>query len=518
MYRKGIIYTLTTAIILSAAFGVNVMAEEKDGYEVETLKLEGGTDWGTPNPFLHQSRGPGQAKMKLVYGSLLEKDEQGDIGWLAESWSMDGKEYTFTLYDGLTFHDGEALTTEDVAFSLDYYKEFAPVSNSLGAGENYLVESYEVVDDLTITITAAEVTADTLTSLGSFVVIPEHIWKGVEDPYTYTGDGYLTGSGAYMCTAYDAATGSYEFTAFDGFVPGQPAAERVLFVPVSDPLLAFENGEIDITSMPADLMDKYMNDETIGVVNKANDMGYKLLINFEKCPEFLDKELRVALYHALNRQNVVDSLFRGAGSVGSAGYVPEGSLYYNEDCVKYEYDPEAAKAAFEGKGLKVTLLSADSGSDVSIAELLKIDLEAAGIEVEVVAYESATRDEMVNAGDYEFALVGNGGWGNNPPTFMRTIFSDISKNKGGNPHSMGPIGYSNEAITELCEAQLNETDFEARIQMFKEIQKLVSEEVPLIVVANQSSYSMYRSEYYDGWMKTYAYQQAEQNRLSFMSR
>lgn len=516
MLKKNILMVTAMSVIVSAAMGMSVAADTQ--YEVETIKMEGGTDWGTPNPFLHQSRGPGQAKMKLVYGSLMEKDEQGDIGWLAESWSMDGNEYTFTLHEGLTFHDGEALTTEDVAFSIDYYKEFAPVSNSLGAGENYLIDSYEVVDDQTITLTTTKVTADTLSSLGSFVIIPEHVWADVEDPYTYTGDGYLVGSGAYMCTSYDGPTGSYEFTAFDEFVPGQPAAERILFVPVSDALLAFENGEIDITSMPADLMDRYMNDESIGVVNKANDMGYKMLINFEKCPDFLEKELRVALYHALNRQNIVDSVFRGAGSVGSAGYVPEGSLYFNEECVKYEYDPEAAKAAFDGKGLKVTLLAADSGSDVSIAELIKIDLEAAGIEVEVAAYESATRDEMVNAGDYEFALVGNGGWGNNPPTYMRTIFSDISKNSGGNPHSMGPIGYSNEAITELCEAQVNEVDFDKRVQMFKDIEKMVSEEVSLIVVANQSSYSMYRQEYYDGWMKTYAYQQAEQNRLSFMSR
>ena len=101
----------------------------------------------------------------------------------------------------------------------------------------------------------------------------KHIWENVDDPYTYTGDGYLTGSGAYMCTSYDAASGSYEFTAFDNFVPMQPAAQRILFVPVSDPLLAFENGEIDITSMPIDLMDRYKNDESIGLVEKSNDMG-----------------------------------------------------------------------------------------------------------------------------------------------------------------------------------------------------------------------------------------------------
>ena len=205
------------------------------------------------------------------------------------------------------------------------------------------------------------------------------------------------------------------------------------------PLLAFENGEIDITSMPIDLMDRYKNDESIGLVEKSNDMGYKMLINFEKCPDFLDKELRAALYHALNRQNIVDSVFRGAGSVGSAGYVPEGGLYYNDECTVYEYAPESAKQLLMEKELKVTLLAADSGNDVSIAELIKIDLESVGIEVEVISYESSTRDEMINSGNYEFALVGNGGWGNNPPNYMRTVFSDLSKNKGGNPHSMGPI-------------------------------------------------------------------------------
>ena len=92
-------------------------------YSVSTLKLEGGTDWGAPNPFLCQSRGPGTAKMKLVYGSLLEKDEEGDVSWLAESWTVDGSDYTFTLFENATFQDGEPLTAQDVAFTLDYYRE-----------------------------------------------------------------------------------------------------------------------------------------------------------------------------------------------------------------------------------------------------------------------------------------------------------------------------------------------------------------------------------------------------------
>ena len=55
-------------------------------------------------------------------------------------------------------------------------------------------------------------------------------------------------------------------------------------------------------------------------------------------------------------------------------------------------------------------------------------------------------------------------------------------------------------------------------KLFQELELLVSWEIPIIVIANQSSYSMYRKDVYDGWMKTYAYQQAEQNRLSYMAR
>lgn len=515
--RKVLAALLALALVLTFLHAVPE-ARAEEGYAVDALRLEGGTDWGLPNPFLCQSRGPGTAKMKLAYASLLEKDEQGDVPWLAESWRVQGDTYTFTLYEGTTFHDSMPLTAADVAFTIDYYRLHAPVAGTLGAGEGFIVADCEVIDERTVAIRVKEPLADTLSDLGAFVILPKHVWEGVEDPYAYTGEGYLTGSGAYRLTGYDGASGAYEFSAFPEFKGGRPAAARVLFVPVSDPLLAFERGEIDIAALPADLYDRYSSDPAIGLVDKANDFGYKLLINFTACPQLLDRSLRAAMYAALDREAVVEKVFRGAGSVGSAGYVPEGGIYYNDQCERYPYEPEAARAALAGEDLRLTLLTADGGSDVAIAELLRLDLEAAGVRVSVVSYDSATRDAMVNAGQYELALVGNGGWGNNPPTYMRTVFSDLAKNSGGNPHTMGPIGYANAEITRLAEAQRGEVDFEARKELFKALQALVSREIPLLVIANQSAYSMYRKDHYDGWMKTYAYQQAEQNRLSFMDR
>lgn len=507
MNKKTILTLLcstTLALCMGCTASPPLSTPSNSDYSVSTLKLEGGTDWGAPNPFLCQSRGPGTAKMKLVYGSLLEKDEEGDVPWLAESWTVDGSDYTFTLFDNASFQDGNPLTAQDVAFTLDYYREHPPVSNPLGVGEDFLVDHYTVVDDHTITLTVDEPDADTLSNLGSFVILPQHIWSKVEDPYSYTGEGYLVGSGAFSCTQYDGATGLYEFTAYEGWCNGTQGTEKIQFIPVSDPLLAFDAGELDITSLPADLKDSYLSDPNIGLVDKANDMGYKLLINYEACPEFLDLTYRQAVYAAIDRQSVVDNVFRGAGTVGSAGYVPQGSIFYNEHVVQYDYDPQKAQEVLGGQNLSVTLLCGNSADDLAIAEIIKNGLTQAGMTVSVTAYDSATRDDTINRGTYEFALVGNGGWGNNPPTYMRTLFSDVSKFSGTNPHSMGAIGYSNAEMTRLAEGQQYETDFDQRLAMFQELELLVSQEIPILVIANQSTYSMYRKDYYDGWMKTYA--------------
>ena len=533
----ALLLTLLLALLLSAAACRAAMSQTSvdngaeatstatdsrapDGaaYRVEQLRLEGGTDWGAPSPYRHAARGPGQARMALAFASLLEKDEEGDVPWLAEHWEVEGSEYRFTLFEGCRFHDGQPLTTADVAFSIDYYRAHPPVSAPLGAGEGFLVSSYTIEDARSIVLHVAAPNADTLASLGAFPILPKHIWETVDEPRSYDGEGLYVGSGAYTVEAYEPASGSYAFAAFEGWVNGRPAARRVLFVPVSDPLLAFEAGEIDIATMPADLRARYLDDPAIGVVDKANDFGYKLLVNFERCPAFLDHGLRVGLYQAIDREAILERVFRGAGSVGSAGYVPEGSRFFNPDCLTYVHAPDEARARFAPLGLRVGLLTSEGADDINIAELIKLDLEAAGIAVQVSAYDAATRDQMINEAQYDFALVGNGGWGNNPPNYMRTIFSDTARNKGGNPHTMGPWGYRNEALTALAEATREAVDFDARIARFHRLQRLVSEEVPLIVLANRSSYAMYRRAHYDGWMKTYAYQQAEQNRLSYMDR
>lgn len=92
-----------------------------DGYVIEVLRLDNdGGDFGGPNPFRHSTRGPGSTKMRHVFDSLLQEGPENYIPWLAETWSIsdDNLSYTFTLHKDATWHDGEPVTADDVAFSM----------------------------------------------------------------------------------------------------------------------------------------------------------------------------------------------------------------------------------------------------------------------------------------------------------------------------------------------------------------------------------------------------------------
>ncbi len=487
------------------------------GYRLDTLKLAGNTDWGAPSPYLQDPRGPGTSKVKKIFDSLLDADEQGILPWLAKEWHMEGNVYTFTIFDNASFHDGKPVTTEDIAFSIDYYNEFPPINNYLAVGGKSIVEAYEIVDAYTIKLEVASPLATTLERLGSFLILPKHIWESVEEPYTYNEPDAFIGSGGYRFGAYEPATGSYEFIAYEHYHGRRPVAERVLFVPTSDNLLAFENREIDITDVPIDVMDRYAGNPDVGTIGKDNDVGYKMLINMERLTKFKEFSMREAVYKALNRSAVVEKVFRGSGDIASAGYVPVTSVFYNDQVVQYDYDPQFAKNILSGQNLSVELLISSSGDDVKIAELIKYDLQQAGMQVTVTAFDGKVRDERIFAGNYDFALVGNGGW-SRTPDYLRTLYSSQSKFTGTNPHFMGAIGHDSGVITQLAEEQLKALDFDKRKELLKELQYEISKEIPIIIIATRTSYVMFMVDYYGDWVKTYDYQQLEQNRLSYFEK
>ena len=167
---------------------------------------------------------------------------------------------------------------------------------------------------------------------------------------------------------------------------------------------------------------------------------------------------------------------------GSAS--PRGSLYYNENVVQYPMTGGGPRRLC-GEGLFRHPSVRRRRDDLAIAEIIRNGLTAAGIEVAVEAHDSATRDGRINSGDSSSPLVGTGGWGNNPPPTCAPCSPTSPSSPAPNPHSHGAISYSN-AETRVGRGQVYETDFDKRVELFQELELLVSREIPIIVIANQS--------------------------------
>jgi peptide/nickel transport system substrate-binding protein len=473
-----------------------------------TLRLEGG-DTGLPNPFRHVPRGPGMSKMWILYDSLLEKDEKQDIPWLAARWEAqnDGTVYIFHIRENAVWHDNTPLTAEDVAFTFSYYKEHPPVYNELSAGGNYIVTAVKALDPYTVEISLNGFDTTYLTRIGYARILPKHIWENVDDPASYTGEGATTGSGPYTLETYNPQQGAYRYTAFESYWGPTPAVSAIEYVPVSDRILAFENNEIDLVNPSADMLPKYKNDAAYTVKTNPSYHSYRLMMNMEKIPELRDVRLRKAIAYGINRQELVDKAARGAALISSMGYVPAESRWYNGDIEQYHYDQDKARGFLNGKTYSFTLLTDNSPDGINVAELIKLSLANIGITVTVESAETRTRDNAMNTGNYELLLTNLGGMGGDPD-YLRSVYGETSAIKG----------WSNSEISALLKAQASERDESVRRNIIFELQRLIADEVPMILLHGAVDNYVFRTKTYDRWMFRYDHSKCDHNKLSYVTR
>ena len=476
------------------------------------INLAGG-DAGYPTPYGHYPRGPGIYKMHMIFDSLLERDEQGYIPWLAEKWDIsgDGKSYTFTLRTGVKWHDGRPLTAEDVKFSFAYFAKNPPVWDELTVNGQNIVQTIEVLNERTVKITVGTPNATILGRLGTARIIPKHIWEKVDDPQKFTAPEAVIGCGPYVLKAYNKEQGTYRFEAFKDYWGPKPQVDIVQFVPVSDGVLAFNKGDIDLTAISPDLLPKYEHNPEFAVKKNPAFWGYILKFNLEKCPVLKEKSIRQAFAYAINKEELVEKVARGAAIPASAGYLPPDHLWYNPQVRRYDFNIEKARELLAGQKLSFTLLTANANEEVRIAELLKISLAQAGIELTIKSVDGKTRDAAARTGDYQLILNGYGGWGGDAD-LLRTAYVS----EGESPSASGIPGYFAAQINALAAQQLAETEQNRRKALIFRLQELIAEEIPQIPLYNTTGYIVYRPAKYNGWRYMFDHHEVTHSKLSYL--
>jgi peptide/nickel transport system substrate-binding protein len=479
------------------------------------IRLEG-SDTGLPNPFKHLTRGPGMSKMQILYDSLLEIDADGYIPWLAESYHIDetGKIFTFKLVENAKWHDGTPLTAEDVLFTFEYYKTHTPVVDNLNIDGTYIVESVVQSDAWTIDIHVSQVDNTNLSRLGGVRILPKHIWETVDDPIAYDAPDATIGSGPYYMTHYDPVKGEYRYEAFDAYWGPAPAVDAIEWLPVSDSILAFENSEISLVNVSADLLSRYEGDDAFVVRKLPSYHAYRLMMNMADMPALEAANVRQAMAYGIDREALVAKIARGAAEVSSMGYVPKTSKWYNPEIEAYAFDATHAKSLLDGQTYHFRLLTGNTPSEVKLAELIKLDLEKIGITVAIESVESKTRDEAIKTGDYELLLVNSGGMGGDPD-YLRSIYGNASANTAALSASTLK-GYHNETVAELAIEQAHTLDENRRMTLIHEMQSLIAADVPMIMLYTNQDNFVYRASEYDGWYARFDHSKLDHNKLSYV--
>lgn len=476
--RNSLWWGLAAGLLVLFAAGFAVASDGGGSVPVYTVADTTG-DWGFPSPYAHYARGPGYVRMSFLFDTLIWKDDEEYVPALAESWEMEGDEvYIFHLRDGVTWHDGEPFTADDVVFTVEYTKEhpYQWVDSSI-------IESAEAIDDLTVKITIPEPYAPFLDQVaGTLPILPEHIWAEVDDPVNYRDQEALVGTGPYTLAVddYDQVLGTYRYLAYEDYYLGEPKVKELRFVKISaaNAVAELQQGNVNTAGIEPEMIDQLKDDFVIFSV-PSHWWNYKLMINYQKAP-ISDKRFRQAIAYAIDRDKLVDIAGRGYGLAGSPGLIPSDNDWYNPAMDGYyPYDPAKAQELLSDMGYdgETIELLVKVGLDATatterIGELIEADLEAVGIDVDLRIMDSKTVDSKIGDWDFDLALSGHGGIIGDP-NFLASNTIDME--------SFNSARYDDDPeLTDLLEVQVTETDEDARHDLIDQAQVLYAEDVPAL--------------------------------------
>lgn len=452
-------------------------------------------DWGLPSPWGHYQRGPGYIRMSLIFDTLIWKDEKGLVPALASEWSYDqtAKTYTFTLKDGVLWHDGQKLTAADIVFTFDYMKKHPYPWGDLSS-----VAQVSAEGDKTVKITLNSDYAPFLSNVAATApIIPKHIWEKVEDPAQFTELPAVIGSGPFKYVDYNKEQGTYLYQANEQYYAGKVRVQELKFIKANPQMAAasLSKGEVNATAiqpeMAGQLKDKYT------VIQESGSSNVKLMFNHQKGP-FSSREFRQALAYALNRDELVAKALRGYGAIGNPGIYAPGNQWYNADVAQYDQNLQKMQALLTQLGYK--LVTAQDGKEngywtkngqevklrllceptiVRAAEVVKEQLGKAGFQTEIQSMETKVRDSKILTWDFDLALNSHGGLGGDPESLNKFILANDFNSARYN---------NNQQLNDLIAKQKSAMNTGERKEIVGQIQKLYADELPVLTLYYPNSY------------------------------
>jgi peptide/nickel transport system substrate-binding protein len=412
-----------------------------------------------------------------VYDPLLEYSPDGDIApCLAHSWETeDSQTWIFHLEEGVTFHNGEPFTADDVIYTFDQIldEDYGAVRRA----ELIRMESYEAIDDYTVEITLSE----------PYATLPAVLANDTSAMISRNWDGDYTqetnGTGAFMLDSFEPDV-LYMLVKFeDHWREDRPYVDAVEVRPIEDTnarINALLSGEIDFTEyVEYQFFDEIEADDRFVLYAEGWEVFVCARFNETEAPVD-DHLVRQALNYATDRDALVSLVSGDRGLSQTAALItPDSPWFIEEHDGHWYYDPDLALELLQEAGyddfsdLSLHVESTGDGSHFDMAEVVTQQWENLGINVEWTIIDGPTRDEKRRTGEYQIMFDGLGApWPD--PDFYTTYFGT-----GGAAHAAG-TGYSNPELDELLDQARQVADDDERKELYRQVEEIVLEDANFV--------------------------------------
>lgn len=457
-----------------------------------TLVVAIGEDPGQFNPGITTSFGP-HSVADSIYNGLVELDENANpVPDLAESWEIsdDATTYTFHLVEGVTWHDGEPFTSEDVKFTFENI--LLNYHSRTKAGLETALAGIDTPDDLTVVFRFNEPYAPLLQRLNvtEAPILPQHIYAGVEDPTQAEANLMPIGTGPFKFESHTPGAEVRLVRNENYFKEGLPLLDAVVFRVIPDDatqIAALEAGEVDYVWRvpgPDAARIEASPDTTILSVSSGPGGGFCIpTVTFNLDREVLqDVRVRQAFAYAVDRQQILEQVIFNQGRVAVAPISSKIAWAHLDDGPDYPYDPERARELLDEAGYP----AGDDGTRFTIdfvhfpsfskyGEVMREQLAEVGIDFELRPLErDAAIEAIFTERDFDTNIIS---YCNNtdPEIGVRRMY--VSTNIGPIPFSNG-ANYVNPTIDELFVAASSTANLDTRAEAYYEIQRILLEDLP----------------------------------------
>lgn len=521
--KKSLIAALAiSALSVSALAGCAAggAPEGSSGAALTIAKPDGAISTESNNPYLGDSSASKYGYGKVVFESLALLNPTGDLGttpWLAESveWNDDYTQLTATARSGVKWSDGEDFTAEDIAFS------FQQVLDGKLNDTNAFDLKGVAVDGDTVTIDFNSSKYTQQARVLHFPIVPEHIWKDIEDPNTdpLTGEGQAVGTGPYVMDSW--TTESVTLAANADYWGGDLAVPELHYVSYGDNAAlttALATGEADwAQAFIPQIEDSYLSADPDNKFLASPTAGAgTLFLNLQTKP-FNDPALRQALAWTIDRQAYVDIAREGASeaiwSVTGLGTLLEDEIIPEYSGQEYAVDVEKARQLLTDAGYtwQGEALTDPDGEAVSfsisvpagwsdwnteqalIAEELK---EGLGIEVKVDQPDWGGWDAARQEGTFQAIIHWLEDTGNAYGLYISTMDPKWIVD-GKAAFNFGR--FDDPAVTEALNTYANASSDDDRSAALAVIQKAFVENVPAIPLGAHPLLGEFNTRNYEGW-------------------